>query len=125
MAGSVSRTKLLLELTGKGVCECELVRHLAPFTVGTLLTRLPLEGRSFRFEDKFVYFETGLAIGTEKQRSHFRKGDMTFMIASGSVCTFLQDTSVNTAMNPIGKLLTNIELCTNCVPGDVLQLRIP
>ncbi|MBI5133457.1 MAG: hypothetical protein HZA83_01975, partial [Thaumarchaeota archaeon] len=46
MAGSVSRTRLMLELKGKGVCECELARHLAPLTVGTLMRSLPVEGRA-------------------------------------------------------------------------------
>jgi hypothetical protein len=125
MAGSVSRTKLLLELKGKGVCECELARHLAPLTVGTLLRAVPVEGRAHSFEDKFVYFETGLTIGTEKQRTDFKRGDMAFMIASGSVCVFLKDTSASTSMNPIGKVIANLELIESSAPGDVLQLRKP
>jgi hypothetical protein len=123
MAGSVSRTKLLLELRGKGICECEFARHLAPLTVGTLLRSIPVEGRAHWFEDKFVYFETGLTIGTEKQRSAFKRGDMAFMIASGSVCIFLKDTTATTNMNPIGKVLTNLEVIENSTAGDVLQLR--
>lgn len=123
MAGSVSRTKLLLELKGKGLCECELVRHLAPLTVGTLLRSTPLEGRVHRFEDKFVYFETGLTIGTEKQRTGFKRGDMAFMIASGSICVFLKDTTATTNMNPIGRVIANIELIESSAPGDVLQLK--
>lgn len=123
MAGSVSRTKLLLELKGKGVCECELARHMAPLTVGTLLRAVPVEGRAHSFEDKFVYFETGLTIGTEKQRTDFKRGDMAFMIASGSICVFIKDASATTSMNPIGKVITNLELFENSAPGDVLQLR--
>ncbi|MFQ5940887.1 MAG: cyclophilin-like fold protein [Nitrososphaerales archaeon] len=125
MAGSVSRTKLLLELKGKGVCECEIARHLAPLTVGTLLRSLAVEGRAHWFEHKFVYFESGLTIGTEKQRSDFKRGDMAFMIASGSLCVFVEDTSASTNMNPIGKVITNLEVIENSVPGDVLQLRKP
>jgi len=125
MVASVSRTKLLLELKGKGVCECELARHLAPLTVGTLLRTIPLEGRAYWFEDKFVYFETSLTIGSEKQRSTFRRGDITFMIASGSICIFNKDTSASTNMNPIGKVITNLELIGNSGSGDVLHLRKP
>lgn len=125
MAGSVSRTRLMLELKGKGVCECELARHLAPLTVGTLLRVLPVEGRAHYFEDKFVYFETGLTIGTEKQRSDFKRGDMAFMISNGSVCIFVKDASASTNMNPIGRVITNLELIESSAPGDVLLLRKP
>ena len=125
MAGSVSRTRLMLELKGKGVCECELARHLAPLTVGTLMRSLPVEGRAHYFEDKFVYFETGLTIGTEKQRSDFKRGDMAFMISNGSVCIFVKDASASTNMNPIGRMITNLELIESSAPGDVLLLRKP
>ena len=125
MAGSVSRTRLMLELKGKGVSECELARHLAPLTVGTLLRSLPVEGRAHYFEDKFVYFETGLTIGTEKQRSDFKRGDMAFMISNGSVCIYVKDASASTNMNPIGRVITNLELIESSAPGDVLLLRKP
>lgn len=125
MAGSVSRTRLMLELKGKGVCECEFARHLAPLTVGTLMRALPVEGRAHYFEDKFVYFETGLTIGTEKQRSDFKRGDMAFMISNGSVCIFVKDASASTNMNPIGRVITNLELIESSAPGDVLLLRKP
>lgn len=125
MVGSVSRTRLVLELKGKGVCECELARHLAPLTVGTLLRSLPVEGRAYYFEDKFVYFETGLTIGTEKQRSDFKSGDLAFMISNGSVCIFVKDASASTNMNPIGRVITNLELIESSAPGDVLLLRKP
>lgn len=125
MAGSVSRTGLLLELKGKGVCECELARHLAPLTVGTLLRAVPVEGIAHHFEDKFVYFETGITLGTEKQRSGFKKGDMAFMIANGAICVFINDASATTNMNPIGRVITNLELLANAKSGDVLLLRKP
>ena len=48
---------------------------------------------------------------------------MTFMIASGSVCIFVKDTSTSTNMNPIGKVITNLELIENSTSGDVLLLR--
>ncbi|MBE44145.1 MAG: hypothetical protein CMO16_03050 [Thaumarchaeota archaeon] len=123
MAGSVSRTRLLLELKGKGICECEFARHMAPLTVGTLLRTVPIEGRAHRYEDQFIYFETGITIGTEKRKTDFKRGDMTFMIASGSICIFVKDISTSTNMNPIGKVITNLELIENSTSGDVLLLR--
>ncbi|MBI5133350.1 MAG: hypothetical protein HZA83_01420, partial [Thaumarchaeota archaeon] len=74
---------------------------------------------------KFVYFETGLTIGTEKQRSDFKRGDMAFMISNGSVCIFVKDASASTNMNLIGRVITNLELIESSAPGDVLLLRKP
>ncbi len=122
--GSVSRVKLLLELRGKGTCECELARHLAPLTVGSMMRALPVEGRVHRFEDKFVYFETGLSVGAEKQRTSFKRGDLAYMASSGSVCIFIKDTS-SSGLNPIGKVTSNLELIEGSAAGDVLVLRQP
>ena len=74
-AGSVSRLKLIAEISGKGQAECELVRHLAPMTSGAILKALPVQDRVHRFEDKFVYIETGMVIGAEKPRTQFKRGD--------------------------------------------------
>jgi len=123
-AGSVSRTKLLLELKSKGTCECELARHLAPLTVGSLLRAIPVEGRVHRFEDRFVYFETGLTIGAEKQKSSFKRGELAFMIANGSICIFVKDAS-SSGLNPIGRVTSNLELIESSAPGDVLVLKQP
>jgi len=123
-AGSVSRVKLLLELRGKGTCECELARHLAPLTVGSMMRALPVEGRVHRFEDKFVYFETGLSVGAEKQRTSFKRGDLAYMASSGSVCVFVKDTS-GSGLNPIGKVTSNLHLIEASAAGDVLVLRQP
>ncbi|MEM2760006.1 MAG: cyclophilin-like fold protein, partial [Nitrososphaerales archaeon] len=79
--------------------------------------------RAHHFEDKFVYFETGLTIGAEKQKSDFKRGDIGFMISNGSICVFLKDVSVTTNMNPIGRVIANIELIESSAPGDVLLLR--
>lgn len=123
-AGSVSRIKLLLELKGRGSGECELARHLAPLTVGAILRSLPVEGRVHRFEESFVYFETGLTVGSEKQRTSFKKGEIAFMASSGSVCIFLKDSS-GAALNPIGRMTSNLELIESSAAGDVLVLKRP
>ncbi len=120
----MSRTKLLLELKGKGACECELARHLSPLTVGNMLRTLPVEGRAHRFEDKFVYFETGLSIGAEKQRSSFKRGELAFMISNGSICIFIKD-AIGSGLNPIGRVISNLELIESSAAGDVFALKRP
>lgn len=123
-AGSVSRLRLEIQVSNRGSAFCEVVRHLAPITSGTILKNLPLEDRVHRFGEDFVYAETGLVIGAEKQRSRFKRGDVAFMIPNGSVCIFVKD-AVAQPMNPIGAILSGLELVEASVPGDVMTIRRP
>ncbi|MEM0363950.1 MAG: cyclophilin-like fold protein [Candidatus Nitrosocaldus sp.] len=118
---SVSRIRLVLEIKGKGRCECELARHLAPLTVGSILRALPIEGRVYRYDGAFIYMETGLTIGREKQRDEFKRGDIGFMVANGALCIFLKDVK-GMMFNPLGRVINNIELLEGASAGDVLLL---
>jgi hypothetical protein len=122
-AGSVSRLKLIAEVAGKGRSECELVRHLAPITSGAILKALPVQDRVHRFDDKFVYIETGMVIGAEKSRTQFKRGDMALLPSNGAICFFLKDCTVQT-MNPVGKIL-KIEIVEASQAGDVLVIKKP
>ncbi len=122
-AGSVSRLKLIAEISGKGQAECELVRHLAPMTSGAILKALPVQDRVHRFEDKFIYIETGMVIGAEKSRTQFKRGDMALLPSNGAICFFLKDCGVQ-AMNPLGRIL-KIEIVEASQAGDVLAVKKP
>lgn len=123
-AGSVSRLKLAIEVLNKGSATCELVRHLAPLTAGAIWKGLPVQDRVHRFADKFVYIETGLVIGAEKQRTQFRRGDMGFLPSNGSICVFVKDAVVQ-PMNAIGMVSTNLEIIESSQPGDVMVVKKP
>jgi hypothetical protein len=123
-AGSVSRLELQIEISGKGSIQCEFVRHLAPTTCRALLNGLPIQGRVHSFGDQFVYFETGLVIGSEKQRSQFVRGEMGLLVSNASVCIFLKDTH-SQPMNPLGRITKNLELAESAGPGDVMILKKP
>lgn len=121
-AGSVSRIRLVAEIAGKGSAECELVRHLAPITSTILLKGLPVQDRVHRFDDKFVYIETGMVIGAEKQRTHFKRGDLALLPSNGAICFVIKDCTVP-AMNPIGRIANNIESIEAVQAGDVVSVK--
>lgn len=121
-AGSVSRFKLEIEIANKGSATAEMVRHLAPLTSMAILKSLPLQDRVHRYADKFVYIETGLVVGAEKQRTQFRRGDVAFLTSNGSICVFVQDATVQ-PMNPIGVIAGNIEIVESSQPGDVMVVK--
>jgi hypothetical protein len=121
-ARSVSRITVQLEVVGKATLACELVRHFAPTTSRAILANLPIRGLAHRYGDSFTYFETGLVIGSEKQKADFKRGDLGFMVSNGSICIFLKDT-VGQPMNPIGRVSENLDLLESTKPGDVIELR--
>ena len=121
-AGSVSRVNVILEISGKGVARGEIVRHSSPLTSKAVLNSLPMQRRINKFKDRFVYIETELVMGREKQRTDFKKGELAFMTFHGSICVFLNDT-VSTPMNPLGFVTSHLELLESLAPGELLTIR--
>ena len=122
--GSVSRVPLEIEIVGREAISCEFVRHLAPITARSILTSLPLQGLVHRFGNIFVYFETGLVIGPEKQRTRFKRGDLGLLVSNGSICIFLEDSNAQ-PMNPLGSITGDLSPIQSLRPGDVLKLKKP
>jgi hypothetical protein len=121
-AGSVSRFKLEIEIANKGSASAEMVRHLAPLTSNAILKSLPLQDRVHRYADKFVYIQTGLVLGAEKQRTRFHRGDVAYLTSNSSICVFVQDATVS-PMNPLGIITGNIEVVESSQPGDVMIVK--
>jgi hypothetical protein len=119
---SVSRVRVIFEILGKGVAEGEIVRHSSPLTSATILKSLPMQGRANMFENRFVYVETHLRLGREKQRTRFKRGEIGFMTLNGSICVFLTET-VSAPMNPIGSIHSRLELLEAVKPGDILVIN--
>ena len=120
--GSISKVRVILEISGKGVSQGHIVRHLSPLTSSAILKSLPIQRRANKFKDRFVYIETELALGREKQRTNFKRGDLAFMTFHGSVCVFLNDT-ISTPMNPLGVVTTHLEMLETIVPGDLITIN--
>ena len=119
---SVSRFNIIVEIVGKGSTKAELVRHLAPLTSNAILKALPLRDRIHKYADRFAYIETGLVLGAEKQKTKFRRGELTFLPSNGSICLFLQDAFVQ-PMNPLGAIIENVDLFESIRPGDIMLVR--
>jgi len=120
-ANSVSRIILNLELSKKGNIDCEMIRHLAPVTVSKIIKNLPIQDRIHKFKDQFVYIETGIEIGTEKPKTHFKSGEIGFMTSNGALCFFLQNAIVS-PMSQVGILKGNAELIKSASTGDIIVI---
>ena len=121
-AGSVSRLKIAIEIEEKGSALAEIVRHLAPLTAGAILKSLPLQDRVHRYTDKFIYIETRLVIGAEKQKTLFHRGDIAYLTPNSSICVFMQDATVQ-PMNSLGIVTANLKIIESSQPGDVMIVK--
>ena len=119
---SVSKIKVILEIRGKAKLSCELKRHLSPRTVGIISRSLPLEGNAHLITTNIAYFETTIDSGTDRPRQEFKKGDIAFLPANGSICFFSNDVSSSKTMTPIGKILSDVSPLQNIKSGDVFML---
>ena len=120
--GSVSKIEAILKIKGKSELKFELKRHLAPKTVGNITRSMPVEGNAHMMGDSFAYMETRVNTGGEKLRTQFKKGDVAFMAANGSICFFVNDFESAKSMTLIGKITSNIDALNEIKPGDVFLI---
>jgi hypothetical protein len=121
-AGSVSRIPVIIQISNKGMAPSEMIRHLSPLCVRMILNSLPIQDRIHKISESIVYIETSLVIGAEKQKTHFKRGDIAYMTSNSSICIFTKD-SVVTPMNYIGIVKSNLELIETTQSGDFMILK--
>ena len=120
-SGTVSRFNVVLKINdGQGI-RCQLKRHLSPITVGMIMRMLPLKGNAHQIGESIIYFETNVNSGIERKKTDFKRGDIAFLPAEGSVCFYTNDVSNGKPMTPIGKI-DKIEKLITVKPSDILLL---
>jgi uncharacterized protein len=119
---SVSRLTVMLEIEGQGTIEYELVRHLAPLTIGRVFKALPISDTVHFYDNKFAYIQTELQVGGEKPRTTFKPGDMAFLTNSSSICFFLKECSIS-PMNLMGTAKSSIDRLSGSRIGNILTLK--
>lgn len=101
---------------------CELKRHLSPSTVGLISRSLPLSGNVHKMGASIRYFETHLKAGIERSKTEFKRGEIVFYPAEGSICFVHNDTMLSHAMSPIGRMTDYADELDSLESGDVLTL---
>ena len=120
-SGTVSRFDVILKINNDVNIPCQLKRHLSPITVGLIMRMLPLSGNAHQMGKSIVYFETNLKSGIERKKTDFRRGDIAFLPAEGSVCFYIDDVYNGKPMTPIGRI-DEIEKLNAVKPSDILSL---
>ena len=118
---TVSRFDVILKINDSEDIPCQLKRHLSPITVGLIMRMLPLKGNAHQMGKSIVYFETNLNSGIERKKTDFRRGDIAFLPAEGSVCFYIDDVYDGKPMTPIGRT-NEIEKLNVVKSSDILSL---
>ena len=121
-SGVISKIDVILEVNGNERIKCRLKRHLSPMTVRLITRMLPLEGNVHQMGRSIIYFETGINSGIERKRVDFKKGDIAFLPAEGSICFYIDDVSDGKPMTIIGKIIDGIDELSGIKSSDVLSL---
>ena len=120
-SGTVSRFDVILKINNDVNIPCQLKRHLSPITVGLIMRMLPLSGNAHQMGKSIVYFETNLNSGIERKKTDFRRGDIAFLPAEGSICFYVDDMYDGKPMTPIGRT-NEIEKLNVVKSSDILSL---
>ncbi len=110
-------------VTGKGEFECRIMKHLAPVTVTKVQRALPISGRVNFYEKSFAYILTNVVTGEEKTRRDFEKGDVAFMAGGSMLCFFLESTRTYKPMNPLGEIISGMQVIEECRRGDSIEIE--
>ena len=119
---TVSSVNIILKINSTERISCQLKRHLSPMTVGLITRMLPLKGNAHQLGQSVVYFETKINSGIERKRTNFKKGDIAFLPAEGSICFYLDDVIDGKPMTIIGKITNEIDKLKAVKSSDVLSL---
>lgn len=118
----ISRIKIKFVIDGLGEAEGELVRHLAPRTVGMITRKLPLEGRAALWKEE-VYFEIPVKMGEEKAESTVEKGTIAFWPIGSAICVFYGETQPYSPVNILGEITENLELFSEVESGTKIRVE--
>ena len=69
-----------------------------------------------------TYFETQLKSGIERSKTEFKRAEIVFYPAEGSICFIHKDIKLSCAMSPIGVMIDYADELDTLVAGDVLRL---
>jgi hypothetical protein len=122
MAGSPSRTPIRIVLEGVGEARGELVKILAPLTVGALLKRMPLRGRVHPTPGGHSLI-VGIRRGAEKAVNSVEAGTIAYWPMGDAVVLYSKDARPYSPVNKVGKVMEGLELLELLKSGSRVRIE--
>ncbi|HIE14655.1 TPA: hypothetical protein EYP70_05225 [Candidatus Bathyarchaeota archaeon] len=118
-----SRVPIRFIIEGLGVAKGEVIRHLAPRTVDSILRAMPLEGRAAVWKKK-IYFQIPIKGGKEKSKRFVEEGTIAYWPMGAALCVFYGSMVAYSPVNPIGRITKKLELFTKVKNGTKIKVEI-
>lgn len=118
----MSRIPVKFIIESIGEAEGELIRHLAPRTVDSIVKQLPIEGRAALWKEE-VYFEIPVKTGEEKAKPSVKKGDIAYWPMGNALCFFYGESQPYSRVNIVGRVTKNLELFDRAKSGAVIRVE--
>jgi hypothetical protein len=121
MAESLSRTPIRIIIEGIGEARGELVKILAPLTVGALLKRMPLRGRIHPTQGGHSFI-VSIRRGTEKAVSSVEAGTIAYWPMGDAVVLYSRNARPYSPVNKVGQILEGLELLEGLRSGSRVSI---
>ncbi|MEM2102078.1 MAG: cyclophilin-like fold protein [Candidatus Bathyarchaeia archaeon] len=122
MEPSVSRIQIKFIVENQGEAEGELIRHLAPRTVDSIVKKLPIEGRAALWKEE-VYFEIPVRTGEEKPKPTVEKATIAYWPMGSALCIFYGESQPYSPVNILGKVTKNLEVFGRVKSGTKIKVE--
>ena len=119
----ISRIKIKFIIEALGEAEGELVRFLAPRTIGTIVRKLPVEGRAALWKEE-VYFEIPIKMGEEKAKPTVELGTIAFWPMGSALCVFYGKSQPYSPVSILGKITSNLEIFKQVKSGATIKVEL-
>jgi len=117
MAESLARIPIRVKIVDVGEALGELNRLTAPLTVGNIMKRLPINGRTTPAQG-CVSILLGLKKGVEKPVTQVDAGTIAYWPRAGALCIYTEDTKLYSPVNKVGVITSNLEILRNLRSGS-------
>jgi len=111
-----------LVVEGQGEAKGEIIRFLAPRTCDTIIRKLPIEGRAALHPNE-VFFEIPLSLGEEKSKATAEKGTLAYWSIGRAFCIFYEKAHPYSPINPIGRILENLDILSQIKSGTKITVK--
>ncbi len=118
----ISRPKVMFSIEGVGDAMGEFHRFASPRTADLILKRLPVEGRAALYGEE-VYFQIPVKAPAESARSSLEVGSVGYWPMGDAICVFFGPTKPYSPVNPLGKILSGLDLFRNVKSGTLIRVR--
>lgn len=113
--------RVILRWDNSDAVSMELIRHLSPITIERFYRSLPIKGMVVN-SGELLYISAPIDTRSEKPRNSMRRGHVAYSLSKKMLVIALLDVRLNESVNPMGRVVSGIELISGLKTGTSVEL---